>query len=72
MEKIDQIALAALLVAVFAIALSSAAITWSISRTATMQTQVEQLSDEVAILEVRYTNLLAYLKARNINPENDY
>jgi len=34
------------------------------------RSEVEELHEQVDVLDIRYTNLLAYLKAHDIYPEN--
>ena len=69
MEKIDQLAMAALAVAVIAITLSSAAITWSISRTKTFEYRIAQLHEEVDILAMREAKIQAWLNAHGVRIE---
>ena len=68
MEKIDRISEIALWVAVLAITMSSAAITWSISRTKTVEYEMAQLHEEVDVLDMRVQRLQATLEAQGVRP----
>lgn len=67
-----RIAEIALWVAILSIAGSASAITWSLSRTKQMTVKVSHLEDQVDVLDIRYTNLLAYLQARGIHIPEEY
>ena len=69
MEKIDDIrtiAVIAIAVAVVAITLSAGIVGYSYAKMQDLEARVQHAEGSVDLLDVRYTNLQAYLQARGI------